>query len=300
MALPIIGSACPDLSSALKLERLRSLAEAGISKEMLQETESNYLPLCKRFAVSPWFFERDIPNVARLRQHQPEATPGNYVWIQNESRVYQLMVRLLVRGYSDLISVNTGTSLFIQYQRPFRTPAEIRRQKALSSKDLWSFKLLNTHALDNLTRQVWLSMEYGTIYHFEACVVIRPPRLPSYVGRRKTELLGSSDIYWHKERKLEALRTLLPDLITYFAFKRLSVHSQSGSVQLRFFLKETSMRDIDLSDSLVRDRLDQLTDRRVQSLPPIKKPDGLEELGFEHHRVPEWDEGEMYSIPDEA
>ena len=77
MALPIIGSACPDLSSALKLERLRSLAEAGISKEMLQETESNYLPLCKRFAVSPWFFERDIPNVARLRQpHHKLVHPG--------------------------------------------------------------------------------------------------------------------------------------------------------------------------------------------------------------------------------
>lgn len=63
----------------MKLERLRSLAEAGISKEMLQETRDNYLPLCNRFAISPWYFERDIPNVARLRQLQPEVTEGNYV-----------------------------------------------------------------------------------------------------------------------------------------------------------------------------------------------------------------------------
>ena len=86
---------------------------------------------------------------------------------------------------------------------------------------------------------------------------------------------------------MDDLRAWLPDLITSFAFGRLDAYSRPGHVQLMFFIKETDISGVNLEDDLTRDRYQQLTDRRVQSLPPLKAPASLEELEFEHCADPE-------------
>lgn len=88
--------------------------------------------------------------------------------------------------------------------------------------------------------------------------------------------LGDPDIYWYKG--MRRLYTLVPDLLSECATKRLSTCSWSGPVELQFFLEVANLEGADLSDPTVSARFNRSTSRRIRGLPLVQARAGAEGL----------------------